>query len=138
MHEYEFMGPILGPLGITLGLPLVCYVLGAATGPIDLMVVPSTLMELALQGRMFSWQGLAVVLAWFCILVALHLVIPGQKVMGVVLDDGSRLQYKLNGVELGYWLLYILDHGHDSKSNCTDGKGSLADRLRWARCCVCF
>lgn len=100
MHEYEFMGPIMGPVGITLGLPLTCYVLGAAVGPGGWISAPSALVELARQGGLLSWRGLGLVWGWFCLLVALHLGIPGQKAAGVVLEDGSRLQYKLNGAGL--------------------------------------
>jgi len=46
------------------------------------------------------------VLGWFFSLVALHLLLPGKRVQGVVLPDGSKLTYKLNA-----FLLFIITYG---------------------------
>lgn len=38
-----------------------------------------------------------VFLGWFGGLATLHLILPGKKVQGTPLPDGTRLTYKLNG-----------------------------------------
>ena len=42
-------------------------------------------------------------LCWFGWLVALERVLPGEVAKGIVLPDGKRLPYKLNG-HLSFWV----------------------------------
>lgn len=97
--EFEFFGPYLGPLGILLGLPAVCYALVYACNASGCMhLAPSfSIPGFPAGQRLFSWQALGVYCAWFAFQVALHLLLPGKRREGVVLPNGSRLRYKLNG-----------------------------------------
>jgi delta14-sterol reductase len=47
---------------------------------------------------LFSWEACAVFAGWIAYTTALHLVLPGMKKEGIVLSDGTRLAYKLNGM----------------------------------------
>ena len=98
VQEFEFFGPH-GPLGIILGLPVVCYALVYACNAQGCMhVVPEFSVPGFAPGQaFFSTQALAAYLAWFGLLVVLHLLLPGQRAEGTVLPDGRRLPYKLNG-----------------------------------------
>ena len=104
-HEFEFFGPYLGPLGIMLGLPAVCYALVYACNASGCMhLAPSfTIPGFPAGQRLFTWEALAVYCAWFAAQAALHLLLPGQLRQGVALPDGSRLPYKLNGAVLVEW-----------------------------------
>ena len=95
----QFFGPHLGPLGIMLGLPAVCYALVYACNASGCMhLAPKFSIPGFPPGqRLFSWQALGVYVAWLVAQVLLHLLLPGQRRQGVVLADGSRLTYKLNG-----------------------------------------
>lgn len=97
--HFEFQGPYLGPLGILLGLPAVCYALFYACNAQGCMhFVPQFSLPGFPEGQVFfTWEALAVFLGWFGLLVALHLLLPGERAQGTVLPDGSRLTYKLNG-----------------------------------------
>lgn len=97
--EFEFFGPYVGPLGIVLGLPAVIYALVYACNASGCMhLAPAFSIPGFPPGqRLFSWQALAVYVGWFALQVALHLLLPGKRRQGVVLPDGSRLDYKLNG-----------------------------------------
>lgn len=97
--EFEFFGPYLGPLGIVFGLPAVIYALVYACNASGCMhLAPAFSIPGFPRGqRLFSWQALAVYVGWFVLQVALHLLLPGKRRQGVVLADGSRLPYKLNG-----------------------------------------
>jgi len=53
-----------------------------------------------------SW-AIGLVLAWFAWLVALERVLPGEVAEGVVLPNGKRLPYKLNG-HLSLWVTLFL------------------------------
>lgn len=97
-HEYEFFGPH-GPAVLTLVLPAVIYGLVYtcnSSGCLELWP------QLRIPGfpsgaQLFSWEALQVYCGWFFGLVALHLILPGKKAEGVVLPNGKRLTYKLNG-----------------------------------------
>ncbi len=98
LAEYEFFGPH-GPFLLIFVLPLTVYGLyfGCnATG--CLKVWPTfSVPGFPAGAQLFTTEALGVFLAWFFGVVALHLVLPGQRAQGVVLPDGSRLTYKLNG-----------------------------------------
>jgi hypothetical protein len=82
-----------------VGLPGVCYALVYACNASGCMhLAPRLTVPGFPPGqRLFTWQALAVFLGWFGAQVLLHLLLPGQRRQGVVLPDGSRLTYKLNG-----------------------------------------
>jgi protein-S-isoprenylcysteine O-methyltransferase Ste14 len=105
--HYEFGGPI-GALGIVVGLPLVCYGLVAFCNengcvkpselrwPIDASALPSWPRGVPL----FSVDACLVFLGWMAFTIATHLILPGAKKQGVVLPNGERLTYKLNGLSV--------------------------------------
>ncbi len=97
-HQYEFFGPH-GPLALIFVLPVVVYGLYLGCNVSGCLKVWPALSIPGLPAGtpVFSWEATGVFLAWFFGLVALHLALPGQKAQGVVLPDGSRLTYKLNG-----------------------------------------
>ena len=97
--EFEFMGPTAGPLGMVLGLPAVCYGLFYAcnAGGCLGLSQPGRLLGFPPAQRLFTWQALAVYLAWFACQAALHLLLPGRRAQGTKLPDGTQLTYKLNG-----------------------------------------
>ncbi|CAG9467367.1 unnamed protein product [Pedinophyceae sp. YPF-701] len=98
--EYEFMGPYVGPLGVMIGLPVVCYALYLACGPhgcSKLYPWGPALADLS-SVTFYSTDGFLALFGYVAAMVALHLLLPGAKALGVVLPDGSRLQYKLNAL----------------------------------------
>lgn len=101
--HYEFGGPI-GALGITTVLPIVCYFLVYACNE-DGCVEVSKLVRGergAFPGfprhmPLATVDGAIAALGWIAFTVLAHVLIPGIEKEGVVLPDGSRLTYKLNG-----------------------------------------
>jgi Delta14-sterol reductase len=98
--EYEFLGPYLGPIGIILGLPFVCYMLVFACNAQGcLRLTPHfNLPGFLPTQKFFTWEATAVAFGWFFFQVALHIILPGQKAQGTLLSNGKRLDYKLNGL----------------------------------------
>lgn len=99
-HEFEFLGPYLGPAGIILGLPVVCFALVYACnagGCLELTPALS-LPGFPAGQRFWSTDALLVVLGWVAVQLALHLLLPARCAQGVQLPDGSRLVYRLNGL----------------------------------------
>ena len=97
-QSFEFFGPYIGPVGIVFGTPLLCYALYGLCGPhgcLDLSAfrVPG----LPTSTPLFTWTALGVVLGWVAFQAALHILLPGKLVKGVVLRNGETLTYKLNG-----------------------------------------
>jgi hypothetical protein len=45
----------------------------------------------------YSHKAMLVFVAWFFGLSLMHVVLPGRRAEGVVLPNGKRLTYKLNG-----------------------------------------
>lgn len=98
--HYEFMGPY-GPLVIILALPLVVLGLSYACNP-------QGCLQLSLSGGLsvpgfpegtllYTHEAMMAVLGWVALVLALHLLLPGQVAHGVQLPSGKRLAYKLNG-----------------------------------------
>ena len=108
--HYEFCGPP-GAVGITLGLPLVCYLLVAACNAQDgcIGVAPVATLADRLRTQVTSFvagtklataDGAIAYLAWFAFCVVLHLALVGHQVQGTVLRNGERLPYKMNGLTI--------------------------------------
>jgi hypothetical protein len=96
--HFEFFGPYLGPAGIVLGLPAVCYALVYACNQGGCLTLSPFSVPGWPQGqRFFTWEASAVFLGWMALQAGLHLLLPGQRVEGAALSDGSKLTYKLNG-----------------------------------------
>ncbi len=100
--HYEFFGPH-GPALLVFVLPLTLYGLIAgcnATGCLALW--PSIKVPGFPSGMTFwSWEALYVYVGWFAVVLGLHLVLPGTRAEGVILPNGKRLTYKLNGEHAG-------------------------------------
>ena len=108
--HYEFGGP-LGTTAMLLGLPAVCYGLIAACNPRGCSLDPRTwhspldfvpgAAAAGRGGKRFSWSPFlassAAVALWFAAQAALHLLLPGPRIEGVLLASGERLRYKLTG-----------------------------------------
>ncbi|KAI9679755.1 MAG: erg24, C-14 sterol reductase [Caeruleum heppii] len=116
-HGYEFGGP-LGALGITIGLPLVCYSAGLLCNDVSGCPVPSVLHPRALTleklkqdvnwagiSSLLSWKATAWTLAYYLISIVLQAVLPGQRVEGVQLRSGGRLKYKFNAFGSAVFIL---------------------------------
>ncbi|KAL6780647.1 ERG4 [Auxenochlorella protothecoides x Auxenochlorella symbiontica] len=99
-QEFDFFGPYLGPIGITLGLPVVCYLLYFSCGPeYCFSLKHPALPGLTSSTPIFSWRALGVYLGWLSFQVLLHLLLPGKHVQGVPLANGERLLYKFTGMQ---------------------------------------
>lgn len=98
-QEYEFMGPLLGPVGIMIGLPALCYGLVYACnsdGCLSLMNL--SVPGLPKQTQLISTEAFLAILGWAAFQTTLHLVLPGNSFQGTPLVNGQRLTYKLNGM----------------------------------------
>jgi delta14-sterol reductase len=101
-QSYEFFGPhgtallILAMPLVVLALPYGCNARGC------LQLYPKLWVPgFAPNQPLYTHAAMAAVAGWFGLVLALHLLLPGQRARGVVLPDGSRLTYKLNGASLG-------------------------------------
>jgi len=105
--HFEF-GGAPGAAVITLGLPLVCFALVRfchADGCLSLSPLAAPPPPAAAYA---SLAGLAAFCGWFVVCLALHCALPGARVPGTLLRDGSRLTYKLNGLRVLAALLALL------------------------------
>lgn len=97
-YEYEFFGPY-GPAVIICALPLVMW--GLVYGcNVDgcLQLYPSFQVPGFPAGQpIYTHQAMLAVIGWFTVILLMHLLLPSQSVQGVLLPDGQRLSYKLNG-----------------------------------------
>lgn len=106
--HFEFFGPYIGPLGIMVGLPLVCYFLFYACNSDGcLQFAPFSIPGFHPTHKIFSWQACAVYLGWVSLQATLHLLLPGKIVKGTRLSNGLQLDYKLNGL-LNFWVTMAL------------------------------
>jgi hypothetical protein len=89
-----------------LALPIVVYGLffGCNRSAGCLQLFPTLSLPVWPQSaQLYSTEATLVFLGWFFGLLALHLLVDGKRVQGVVLPDGSRLTYKLNGGTTSSW-----------------------------------
>ncbi|KAI9804861.1 MAG: hypothetical protein M1825_001230 [Sarcosagium campestre] len=124
-HGYEFGGP-LGVTGITIGLPLVCYLSNFLCNDISGCPVPSVLHprsatleslkkdtgwpENGLAG-LASWKVTAWTLAFYLLSAILQPILPGTEVEGVKLKNGGKLKYKFNAFYSGLFVLTVAGAG---------------------------
>jgi len=110
--EYEFGGPV-GAFFTMSALPFVLYFLyfGASTSYKFNFVNWENLMEAIPRDVNAYWnfESFAVVCGWFVFNVFLERTLFAEKGKGVVLRDGSQLNYNLSG-HLQFWvvLLFLL------------------------------
>ena len=98
-HEYEFFGPVVGPLGIMLGLPAVCYGLFFLCNGDTCLTDGSFTFKDVVGTPIFTWDAFLVFLCWLLFQILLHLLVPGKNVDGVKLPNGTHLTYKLTGLK---------------------------------------
>lgn len=96
-QHFEFCGPH-GPIGIVIGLPLVCYglVYSCNSGGC-LSFKDRDLPGFPAGTKLITFEGFSVFLGWMSLVLLLHLVLPGKKLQGSVLANKTKLTYKLNG-----------------------------------------
>ncbi|KAK9455435.1 ergosterol biosynthesis ERG4/ERG24 [Dipodascopsis uninucleata] len=92
--EMEFSG-VPGALGITIGLPVLIYVLYFLIDPTS-------------EQKIVDIVALGGYITWFFGLVVLFYIVPGRMVEGTVLRDGTSLKYKINGFNCYLVLLGLL------------------------------
>lgn len=97
--EYEFMGPVLGPIGVMFGLPLICYGLVYTCNAAGCFGLHTPAIPGWAQGTpVVTLEGIAAFAGWFLFVVLLHLTLPGAWHTGTTLPNGGLLEYKLNGL----------------------------------------
>ena len=97
--HYEFWGPYLGPVGIIVGLPAVCFGLFAACNQTGCVRLPGDLSWPAWppSAQLLSTDACLAVAGWIVAQAVLHCLVPGKRVRGAELRDGVQLTYKLTG-----------------------------------------
>ena len=97
-QQYEFMGPVLGPMAVMVGLPAVCYGLVYACNAEGCFSVRSlSVPGLPPQTQLISTKAFVAILGWMAFQMVLHLCMPGKYIQGTLLANGKRLTYKVNG-----------------------------------------
>lgn len=95
-HHFEWMGPhgtilLIVFMPITVyGLYFMCNENGSFHLPLEFPQWPTT--------PLFTVQAFLVFLAWIAYTIVLHLLLPGERVEGIVLKNGKKLTYKLNSL----------------------------------------
>ncbi|KAL8739356.1 MAG: hypothetical protein Q9190_007847 [Brigantiaea leucoxantha] len=110
-HGYEFGGPF-GAFAISLGLPLVCYLVTFLCNDVAGCPVPSSLQPKSLTFAklkeesgwpengilgLMSFRVTSLVLAYYLFSLVLQAALPGVVTQGLPLRSGARLEYKFNG-----------------------------------------
>jgi protein-S-isoprenylcysteine O-methyltransferase Ste14 len=103
--HYEFGGPYLGPAGIIVGLPLLTYAYakycggpsGGAWPNVDLLSLTPASVWAGIQDT-WSTEAFLIYTCYWLFQAVLYLVLPGARVPGITLSDGSRLLYPMNGL----------------------------------------
>lgn len=97
-QEYEFMGPVLGPVAVMVGLPAVCYGLVYACNAEGCLSFRSlSVPGFPSRTQLISAEAFAAILGWLAFQIVLHLLMPGKHIRGTLLANGKRLTYKVNG-----------------------------------------
>ena len=97
--EYEFGGPV-GAFFTVVSLPPVIYGLYFLCNPAGcLSVWPLQIPALPDLAAVEWWNNTAFLatLAWIAWLIVLSFIVPAPSALGVKLENGDRLTYKLNG-----------------------------------------
>ena len=94
----EFGGP-LGNLGMIIGLPIFVYYLFFAVRFNGGALLPSAGADLDgfFAAIAPTWVALGAYLGWVLLQVLLQVIAPGPVVEGTLLEDGTRLRYRVNG-----------------------------------------
>ena len=94
-NTYEFMGPI-GTLLMTLGLPLVVFSLYAFCNAQHCSVQPPE--HFPCFRNLWSPHAYTIFVLWFVFHMCIYLSPLGRVVKGSLLRDGTRLNYRINGI----------------------------------------
>ena len=105
--EFEFFGPH-GPALLVFVLPAVVYglVFGCNAHSCLTLYPQFKLPGLDPSSKLFTTEALLAYIAWFGAVLLLHVLLPGKRAQGVVLPDGARLNYKLNGKHIVVSVVY--------------------------------
>ncbi|QEU59808.1 Erg24 [Kluyveromyces lactis] len=113
--HYEFSGPV-GALLISVFLPILTVILNQLIRPdyhivglfrnfswIEVWNKVNPLSSYLFDGELWTYYS-----AWFFSLAVLDVLLPGTKLYGVELRDGSKLPYKINGIAVSMALTLVL------------------------------
>lgn len=112
----EFFG-LPGAIGITLGLPTLITFFELVTNEkysvqginLDLDTIANQIPSFAeLKQYAFDSNCWKAYLTWFFGLVVLDFILPGKRLQGVALRDGTKLTYKINGLAMSGCLLGLI------------------------------
>lgn len=143
-QHFEFFGP-WGPAILLFALPATLYALiYGCNSKGCLQLYPSLEIPGFVEGsQLWSSQALVAYVAWFGAVLLLHLALPGSRAEGVVLPNGKRLTYKLNGAggrsarEGRRKGLHMLEHGRircghaAGHGHCQPARAALHPSLAW-------
>ncbi|KAG7666414.1 ERG24 [[Candida] subhashii] len=113
----EFSG-LPGAIGITIGLPILITFFALVTNETYSLQginldIPAIVAQLPQSKQ--AWIELCfnkscwiVYLSWFFVLVGLDHILPGKIMHGVELRDGTRLEYKINGMAMSSTLIVLI------------------------------
>jgi Delta14-sterol reductase len=101
-NRYEFGGPA-GNILMMIGLPAVVYYLYFCARFNGGRIIPGAEINYApFEGFLDSitptLRAALLYVSWFLFQATLHVILPGRRVSGVRLNDGTSLKYKLNGL----------------------------------------
>ncbi|KAG0675866.1 erg24, C-14 sterol reductase [Kluyveromyces marxianus] len=113
--HYEFSGPI-GALAITVFLPALAILLNQMIRPdyyIKGLFSNFSWIEVwnrldPLSSYLFNGELWTYYTTWYFSLALLDVILPGTKLYGVELRDGSKLPYKINGISMSAALCLVL------------------------------
>lgn len=113
--ELEFSG-VPGALAISVGLPVLFIVLNQLIRPDYHVVGLFSNFEWAqvwnnlkpLSYYILNRELWTYYVVWFVVLAVLDVVLPGRKMFGVELRDGTKLPYKINGIAMSSTLVLVL------------------------------
>ena len=95
-------GGIPGNLALMLALPLITFGLWAAVrlnaGSLFLWRMESEAWKAAAAALKPGWADVAVAFGWIGLQALFQILLPGRRVEGRPLPDGSRLTYRMNGL----------------------------------------
>lgn len=114
---FEFGGPV-GTMLIASGLPVVLLLFGLlcnSTYTLQGIDINVEAIKNEIPGNKSKWIEFVfnkacwkAYLGWFLGLLVADLVIPGKRLQGTVLRDGTQLSYKINGTQVMLTLLALL------------------------------
>jgi len=107
---------------MTIGLPILCYLMAFACNdvsgcPAPSLLHPSTLTLEKLKkdvgwhglSTIFTWEAFFANLGWYLLSLILNSTLPAHEVEGTELRSGGRLKYRMNGT--CYYYLHQKLHG---------------------------